>query len=168
MKSRSRLKLSIQTRTFSSFCAMVAAYEKSKPICTAIRSLLVTYAPNFHFTSSYMKIYQKQWNLGPDKIWAFGPGNYRDSVQQELHTSLFKQGSYVKHEKSPPPPLGYGLKLTIFGTCIYMHTILWKRIFVYYFNFGSLNKIFMFPNFVGTTYLHNTMYGRGIASKTRF
>ena len=47
MKSRSGLKLSVRTRTFSSFCAMGAAYEQSKPICDAIRPLLVTFDPNF-------------------------------------------------------------------------------------------------------------------------
>ena len=37
------------TWTFSSFCALGATCEQSKPICDAIRPLFVTFDPNFPF-----------------------------------------------------------------------------------------------------------------------
>ena len=49
MKTRSKLKLSIRTRTFSSFCAMGAAYEQIKAICKEMRPLLITFDLKFLF-----------------------------------------------------------------------------------------------------------------------
>ena len=49
MKSWSGRKMSIRTRTFSSFCATGAAYEQFEPICNAIRPLLDTFDPKFRF-----------------------------------------------------------------------------------------------------------------------
>ena len=52
MKSRSGRKVSIWMWTFSTFCAIGAAYEQFKLICNAIRPLLVTFdpkSPNYKF-----------------------------------------------------------------------------------------------------------------------
>ena len=60
MKSRSGRKMSIRTRTFSSFCAMGATNQQSKPICNAIRPLLVAFDLKFPFHQIiYKEIYEK-------------------------------------------------------------------------------------------------------------